>query len=116
MTERDVTAQCIQYAFVHGLALRRQNTGAARARDRFVRFGQPGQCDYTGTCTAERNGIPVKGIRLEVEFKATGRKPRPEQQAYIDGILAEGGVAFYADSLVMFTQKLEEHHVILPSG
>jgi hypothetical protein len=116
MTEQEVTAQCIQFAFVNELALRRQNTGAMRARKRFVRFGQPGQCDYSGTCAVVRNGAPVKGIRLEVEFKATGRKPRPAQQAYIDGILAEGGVAFYADSLAMFTRKLEEHHVVLSNG
>jgi hypothetical protein len=111
MTEKEVVAECLQYAFVSGLALRRQNTGAGRARGRFVRFGEVGQCDYTGVCTVVRDGVVTRGVHIEVEFKATGRTPRSEQRDYIQRIRAQGAVAFYADSLEMFTRKLREEGV-----
>ena len=112
MTEKEVVTACLQFAFVNGLALRRQNTGAARAGKRFVRFGQPGQCDYTGIATVHKAGRVTRGVHLEVEFKAPGRKPTPAQAAYIAAVRAQGGIAFYADSLEMFTRRLSEEGVL----
>ncbi|MDR2193849.1 MAG: hypothetical protein LBP19_05200 [Treponema sp.] len=106
-SEADVTAQCVQFARVNNIYLRRQNTGAARAGNRFVSFGEPGQCDYTGIVTATRNGVKTPGIHLEVEFKATGRKPSERQRAYIELVRSKGGIAFYADSLELFIQCLK---------
>ena len=113
MTEKEVVTVCLQYAFVNGIALRRQNTGAARAGGRFVRFGQPGQCDYTGIVSVHKAGHVTRGVHLEVEFKAPGRTPTPAQAAYIDSVRAQGGVAFYADSLQMFTRRLQEEGILV---
>jgi hypothetical protein len=110
--EAEVAAQCVQFAAVNGVMLRRQNTGAARAGGRFVRFGEKGRCDYTGVVTASRGGVAARGVHLEVEFKASGRKPRKEQRDYIDAIRDQGGIAFYADSLDMFIQNLKREGII----
>jgi hypothetical protein len=112
LSEADVTAQCIQFAKVNNIYLRRQNTGAARSGSRFVSFGEPGQCDYTGIVSALRNGEWVHGIHMEVEFKAPGRKPSERQLAYIDLVRSKGGIAFYADSLERFIQNLKREGIL----
>jgi hypothetical protein len=112
LSEASVTEQCIQFARIHGVFLRRQNTGAARSGDRFVHFGAPGQCDYTGIVTAVRGGVKTPGLHIEVEFKVTGKKPSPEQLAYIDLIRSKGGIAFYADGIDDFIQNLKKEGVV----
>lgn len=112
LSEAAVTDQCLQFARIHDLFLRRQNTGAARAGNRFVQFGLPGQCDYTGIVTATRNGVKVSGIHFEVEFKAPGRRPSARQLDYINLIRAKGGIAFYADSLDLFIHNLKQEGII----
>jgi hypothetical protein len=111
-SEAEVAAQCVQFAKANGIHLRRQNTGAARAGGRFVRFGEPGQCDYTGMAAATRGGARVSGVHVEVEFKAPGRRPGAAQLAYIESVRAKGGIAFYADSLESFIQNLRREGII----
>lgn len=75
----------------HPLALFwRQNTGAARAGDRLVRFGVVGQADITGV---------IRSRRVDIEVKtATGRQSI-EQRAYALHIGYAGGLYILARDL-----------------
>ena len=66
----------------------RQNSGAARVGNRFIRFGWPGCSDVIGQLR--------DGRFLAVECKAPKGRVRPEQQAFIDRVRSGGGVAFVA--------------------
>ena len=93
--EKAVLAACLTYLntlpYVNAW---RQNSGAYKAsyqgKQRFVRFGQPGQADITGM---------VNGIRLEVEVKATGKRPSETQLEWLCFIQANGGISFWCDSV-----------------
>jgi hypothetical protein len=111
-SEAEVAAQCLRFAAVNNIVLRRRNTGAARAGGRFVRFGEKGRCGYTGIVSARREGVMTRGIHLEVEFKSTGGAPREEQREYIKSVRERGGIAFYADSLEMFRQNLRREGIL----
>lgn len=69
----------------------RQNTGAARVGNRFIRFGWPGCADVLGQLT--------DGRFLAVEAKSKTGRPSPEQVAFMARIRAAGGVAFVARDL-----------------
>lgn len=69
----------------------RQNSGAARIGNRFVRFGWPGCPDILGMLR--------DGRFLGVEVKAKAGRLRPEQSVFLDRIRCAGGVAFVAHDL-----------------
>lgn len=69
----------------------RNNTGAAMLKDRFVRFGLKGQGDASGL-------MKPYGRRLELEFKAPGKKQRPDQKLFQAMIEAHGGLYFLIDN------------------
>ena len=50
-----------------------------------------------------------QGRMVAIEVKRPGRKPTPQQQAFLDRVKREGGIAFWADSVeaVMEGLKLE---------
>ncbi|MGC8553844.1 MAG: hypothetical protein ACP5O7_13455 [Phycisphaerae bacterium] len=52
----------------------RQNTGATRIGDRFIRYGLVGQPDITG--------IIIGGYRLDIECKVKGGRLSAEQAKY----------------------------------
>ena len=66
----------------------RQNTGAVRMGNRFVKFGWPGCSDVLGQLR--------DGRFLAVEVKAQSGKLRPEQAVFLDRIAGAGGVSFVA--------------------
>ena len=66
----------------------RQNSGAARVGNRFIRFGWPGCPDVLGQLK--------DGRLLGVEVKAKAGRLRPEQAVFLDRIRCAGGVAFVA--------------------
>jgi len=43
--------------------------------------------------------LPVSGKSLFIEVKAKGKKPTPEQYAFIEKVKANGGVALWADDV-----------------
>lgn len=97
LTERQVQAQVIGYLRALGVDIDRQNVGGMKwtrkdGREAYVRFGRSGAPDLTGT-------LRGSGRRLEIETKATGEKPRPDQMAYIHRINDLGGVAFWCDDV-----------------
>lgn len=66
----------------------RQNTGAVRIGNRFVKFGWPGCSDIVGQLG--------DGRFLAVECKSTKGRLRPEQSVFLERINQAGGVAFVA--------------------
>ena len=66
----------------------RQNSGAAKVGNRFIRFGWPGCPDVLGQLR--------DGRLLGVECKAPKGKLRPEQAVFLERINGAGGVGFVA--------------------
>ena len=66
----------------------RQNTGAAKVGNRFVRFGWRGCSDILG--------MLKDGRLLAVECKSTRGRLRPEQAEFLGLVRRFGGVAFVA--------------------
>jgi hypothetical protein len=78
----------------------RQNSGAARVGQRFIRFGWPGCADILGQLR--------DGRFLAVEVKAPKGKLRDEQRIFLDRVAAAGGVAFMARNCRDVLLELEE--------
>ncbi|OIN91496.1 MAG: nuclease [Comamonadaceae bacterium CG1_02_60_18] len=73
----------------------RQNTGAAKVGNRFIRFGWPGCSDVIGQLR--------DGRFLACEVKSPTGHLRPEQAIFLERIRSAGGVAFVArDCLDVF--------------
>ena len=66
----------------------RQNSGAAKVGNRFIRFGWPGCSDVIGQMR--------DGRFLACEVKAPRGKLRPEQAVFLSQVTAAGGVGFMA--------------------
>ena len=71
-----------------GAWVERQNNGAFRDGDRFVRFGWPGCSDIIGQLR--------DGRFLAVEVKAPGGRLSEAQTIFLNRVVAAGGVAFVA--------------------
>ena len=78
----------------------RQNTGAAKLDNRFIKFSFRGCSDYLGFLT--------DGRILAVECKATGKKPSPEQAAFLENVEKAGGFACWTDNGTNLLEKLEK--------
>ncbi len=76
----------------------RQNSGAARIGNRFIRFGFAGCPDVLGQLR--------DGRMLGVEVKALKGKLRPEQSIVLERINGAGGVAFMARNCLDVFNKL----------
>lgn len=77
---------------IEGVEVWRMNTGAARTRTGFVRYGEPGQADLAGL-------MAPSGRRLEIELKAKAGKLRSTQIEYRDRIVRKGGLYIEARTL-----------------
>jgi hypothetical protein len=66
----------------------RRNVGVAKAGDRFIRLGVPGEADITG--------IVDGGYRLEIEVKAGRDRLREEQASFLSMVKLHGGIALVA--------------------
>ena len=78
----------------------RQNTGAAKFQQYYVKFSFRGCSDYLGFLT--------DGRILAVECKATGKKPSPEQAAFLANVEKAGGFSCWTDDGVNLLEKLEK--------
>ncbi len=79
----------------------RQNTGAAKVGERFIRFGWRGCSDLLG--------MLKDGRLLAVEVKAPSGKLRPEQAEFLSLVRRFGGVAFVARDCRDVSRKLVEY-------
>lgn len=78
----------------------RQNTGAVKLDNRFIKFSFRGCSDFLGFLT--------DGRILAVECKATGKKPTPDQSAFLESVEKAGGFACWTDDGVNLWEKLNQ--------
>lgn len=79
----------------------RQNTGAAKVGERFIRFGWRGCSDLIG--------MMKDGRLLAVEVKAPTGKLRTEQAEFLSLVRRFGGVAFVARSCRDVLDEMNRH-------
>jgi hypothetical protein len=90
---------------VYGIFHFRNNTGAIKtAGGGFVRFGSPGSADFLGICPG--------GRFLSVEVKRPGGRLSPAQNAWLDAVNIEGGVAICVDGVESLERQLRERGVL----
>ena len=81
----------------------RQNTGAAKVGNRFIRFGWPGCSDVIGQLR--------DGRFLAVEVKSHTGRLRPEQAIFLDRINGAGGAAFVARNCLDVLNNLKNSQI-----
>lgn len=97
-TENQVEAEIVNFLRKHGWIVDRNNVGGIFTRDgRPMSIGRTGQCDWRAT--RDRKFNPHY---LEVEVKATGKKPEPHQREYMALRSYQGILVTWADSLDSF--------------
>ena len=77
--EQALVRAAVEYLLIRGIPCWRQNTGAVKSGNRFVRFGFRGVSDILGC-------LPPAGRFLAVECKMPGRKATDDQLAFMDAI------------------------------
>lgn len=102
--EADILRTCLDWLKLHGVFCWRQNQGAItgehNGKRRFLRFTtMDGVSDILGV-------LPPTGRMLAVECKRPGRKPTPEQEAFMSIVRGCGGVAFCVHSLAELEESL----------
>lgn len=86
----------------------RQNSGAAKVGNRFIRFGWPGCPDVIGQLR--------DGRFLGCEVKAPKGKLRPEQTLFLERINTAGGVGFMARDLRDVLRELSANELQIQKG
>lgn len=100
VTENDVKKAVTDYlSIIHCIHVERQNTGAIKVDNRFIRFNKKGASDLRGV-------IGPHGVSLLVELKRPGKKPTPEQEEYLQEWAGYGAVAIWVDSAEMCSRML----------
>ena len=98
MAENEVEAVIVKYLRNRGWIVdRNYSQGAFNRNGTPLTIGRRGMCDWRAT---RNRKDPVH--YLEVEVKATGKKPSKEQREYIALRTHQGVLATWADSLEMF--------------
>jgi hypothetical protein len=97
MTENEVTAECIGWLREKGWLCRRQHVGAFQpvSGGAITRMGEEGEADWR--CLRAAHGKCIE--YFELEFKATGKQPRPKQREYAAKRKHQGFNATWTDSL-----------------
>ncbi|MBQ7284675.1 MAG: hypothetical protein IJW72_00265 [Alphaproteobacteria bacterium] len=104
-TKQESTIQkeiLLEFGARQDMRIWRQNTGALKIDDRFIRFGVPGQADITGLL------IP-SGRRLEIEVKKLKGAQRESQKNFEKMIIKSGGVYITARSVEEVYTKLHTY-------
>jgi hypothetical protein len=92
--EQAIQAQILAYLKFKGYFVWRNNSGATRAGkfgERFIRYGLVGSADILG--------LTKQGMFLAIEVKRPGGRLSPHQEAFLDAIRANKGMAIVAYSL-----------------
>jgi hypothetical protein len=108
--ESDVLKAVMDYLSAQGFVMFRRNTGAMKAshggKSRFIRFSQKGMADLWGV----QKGT---GRHIECEVKAPGKRPSPEQVAWLQQCIEIGCIAFWCEgveecktALIVQTQRV----------
>jgi hypothetical protein len=99
--ERDVQRAILALnGKIPGLTLFKTGAGSFRVNGRFVRMGHKGVSDLVGYWTRPLHtmmGQPrLTAIFVSVEVKQRGKKPTPEQAAFLERVKQAGGIAVVA--------------------
>ena len=97
--EQDILTQCLQWLRLHGCFVWRQNQGAFKVQDRFVRFShQKGISDIIGM-------LP-NGRFLAIECKQPSKKPTAVQADFLAEVKAKNGIAICVTSVDELATKV----------
>jgi len=110
--EQDILRVCLEYLKLRGVCCWRQNQGSVagehKGRRRFLRFASAdGISDIIGL-------LPPGGRLLAVEVKRPGKQPTATQQAFLDAIGRNGGLAVCVHSLAELEAALGLGKVLAP--
>lgn len=98
MKEDEVLRQCLTYLEMKGIYCWRNNTGATKIGNRFIRYGYKGSSDILG--------ILPNGRFLAVECKREkGGILSPAQKIFLENINKNGGLGIVVNSV----EKLKEN-------
>lgn len=99
--EGQVLRACLDYLELRGIEHHRNNTGAVRVDQRFIRFGEVGSADIIGCLPG--------GRYLAVECKAKGKRSNATeaQRAYAARVNAAGGLAIVVDDVGQLVEAIE---------
>lgn len=86
--ETPLVKACLAHLHIRGIVAWRNNTGAVKTGDRFIRYGAVGSPDIIG--------LLPNGRFLGVECKVGKRKQTPDQVAFGEAITNSGGVYIVA--------------------
>lgn len=89
--ESGIVNACMRWLWVHGCYVWRQNVGAFKINERFVRYGVAGCADIIG--------ITKHGRMICVECKSSKGKLTPHQERFRDYILDQRGIYIVARSV-----------------
>src|SRR5262245_28720745 len=97
-SETAIQREVLRYLATVGIVAWRNNTGAVKEGDRFVRFGLRGAADIIGWMPG--------GRFIAIECKRPGEKPTAIQSAFLKRLHDDGGIAFVATSVEDVSREL----------
>lgn len=95
--ESGLVGQCLRYLELLGVPAWRNNVGAMRCGERYIRFGPVGASDILGC-------LPPAGRLLALECKVAPNKPTTAQREFLRRVRRAGGVG----AVVYRLEDLEE--------
>ena len=106
--EVEIQRAILEWLKLNGIMAWRSNTGGAafpngRGGFQHVRFGFSGVSDIIGILRYPPFDL---GRFLAIEVKRPGNKPTLDQEAFLEGIRSNGGMAFVATSVDDVREKL----------
>ena len=101
-TEANIQKEIMLALSQAGCTIFRNNTGAYRDGDRFIRYGVGGKGG------SDLLGISYSGKFLAVEVKTAKGKPTNDQLNFINVVKSKNGIAFIARSAEEALQLLNE--------
>lgn len=103
-TENEVEDAVITWLRIEGWIVRRQHVGTFYTKDgRPVSIGDVGECDWRAFRPMKH--VPGGAHYIELEAKATGRKPADPQREYMAKRKRQGITCIWFDSLADFLDK-----------
>jgi hypothetical protein len=98
--ESGVVNACIRWLWLNHCYIWRQNTGAFKVNDRFIRYGVPGCADIIG--------LTQSGRFVAVECKSPEGRLTEQQAAFRDLVVAKNGIYILARSLSDLQARVDE--------
>lgn len=98
LAERDTQKQILDWLSRKGIFHYRQNTGGAKLKGFYVKFGKPGAPDIVAV---------IKGVFVGIEVKKVGESQSEKQVTFEQNITLAGGRYILAYSLEDVTRVLE---------